>query len=464
MKLPVSIDEAAHRLRSGELTCTRLARACLKRIEALQSRLNAFLTITADAAMAQAEALERDLRAGADRGRLHGIPIVCKDCLDTAGVRTTVGSRYFADRVPAADARVVERLATAGAVMLGKTNMNEFAAGTSGKNAAYGDVRNPWALDRSPGGSSSGTAAAVAAGIALAGVGTDTGGSIRIPASCTGIVGIRPTPGRVSVRGSFPRSFSFDTVGPLARTVRDCALMFEAMAAHDPAEPHSLDAPVEDYASGLDCGIAGVRIGLIRDFSFRNLDAQVEHAVRAALDSLTGLGALVQEVAIPALVGAFRYEALVDLMLYEFHQILGGQWRACQNRDEVFGPMVRSNLERGMTISEPTYRTALASRASEAAALRAAFSEVDAFVTPVLPMLTPPLDSPPEIFERQRHFMIPFSFAGLPAISIPCGFSREGLPIGLQLVGDRLQEKRLFRIAHAYESATDWHKREPQRA
>lgn len=451
MKLPVSIDEAARRLRTGELTCTRLVRACLERIEALQPELNAFITITADSAMAQAETLERDLRAGIDRGELHGVPVVCKDCLDTAGVRTTVGSRYFAERVPTANASVVERLAAAGTVVLGKTNMNEFAAGTSGKNSAYGDVRNPWALDRSPGGSSSGTAAAVAAGIALAGVGTDAGGSIRIPAACTGIVGLRPTPGRVSMHGSFPRSFSFDTVGPLARTVRDCALMFEAMAAY------------EGYASEPDRGIAGMRIGLIRDFSLLNLDAQVEQAVRTALDALAGLGALVQEVAIPALVSACRYEALFDIMLYEFHQILGEQWRNCPDRDKVFGPVVCANIERGMTISEQTYRAALDSRASEAAALRAAFSEVEAMLTPVLPMLTPTLDSPPEVFERQRHFMIPFSFAGLPAISIPCSFSREGLPIGMQLVGDRLQEKRLFRIARAYESATDWHKRQPQR-
>ena len=449
MKLPVSIDEAAQRLRTGELTCTRLAHACLERIDALQPRLNAFLTITADAALAQAQALERELRAGADRGRLHGIPIVYKDCLDTAGVRTTMGSRLFAERIPGADAEVVERLAAAGAVMLGKTNMNEFAAGTSGKNAAYGDVRNPWALDHSPGGSSSGTAAAVAAGIALAGVGTNTGGSIRIPAACTGGVGIRPTLGRVSGRGCFPRSFSFDTVAPLARTVRDCALLFEAMGGDD--------------ASELAGDIAGTRIGVMRDFSFRGLDAEVEQSVRAALDSLVGRGASVREVVVPALADAAASAAFLDVMLYEFHQVLGEQWRSRPDRDKVFGPVVRANLERGMTISERSYRAALAARADAAAALRAAFAEVDALLTPVLPMLTPALDAPAEVFDRERHFMSPFSLAGLPAISVPCGFSRQGMPIGMQLAGDRLQEKRLFRIAHAYQSATAWHERVPQR-
>lgn len=449
MKLPVSIDEAAQRLRTAELTCTGLAQACLERIDVLQPRLNAFITITADAALAQAQALERELRTGADRGPLHGLPIVYKDCLDTAGVRTTMGSRLFAERIPGADAEVVRRLAAAGAVMLGKTNMNELAAGTSGKNAAYGDVRNPWALDRSPGGSSSGTAAAVAAGIALAGVGTDTGGSVRIPAACTGTVGLRPTLGRVSGRGCFPRSFSFDTVAPLARTVRDCALVFQAMGGDDTTE--------------LASDIAGTRIGVIRDYSLGGLDAQVELAARAALDSLARCGASVREVVVPALADASASAAFLDILLYEFHQILGEQWRARPDRDDIFGPEVRANLERGMAISEPSYRAALAVRAGAAGALRAAFSEVDALLTPVLPTLTPALDAPAETFDRGRHFMSPFSLAGLPAISVPCGFSPQDLPIGMQLVADRLQEKRLLRIARAYESATRWYEHVPQR-
>lgn len=461
MQIPASIEEAARRLRAGTLTCPQLVRACLDRLEALQPRLNAFLTVTAEAALAQAEVLERQLRAGADRGALHGIPIVYKDCLDTAGVRTTMGSRLFAERVPATDATVVARLAAAGAVMLGKTNMNEFAAGTSGKNAAYGDVRNPWSPDRSPGGSSSGTAVAVAAGIALAGVGTDTGGSIRIPAACTATVGIRPTFGRVPVRGCYPRSFSLDTVAPLARTVSDCALLLQAMAGHDRADPHSLDAPPEEYVRDLATGIAGARIGVIRDFSFHGLDAEVEQALLGALEVLREAGAEIREVALPSAADASASAAFLDIMLYEFHQALGERWRTRADRDTLFGPVVRANLERGASIEEASYRAALAARAAATAALRAAFSGADVLVTPVLPITVPSLESPPEVFDRERHFMSPFSLAGCPAISIPCGFGREGLPIGMQLAADRLQEKRLFRIAQAYESATAWHERLP---
>ncbi len=358
-----------------------------------------------------------------------------------------MGSRLFADRVPDADASVVQRLAAAGTVMLGKTNMNEFAAGTSGKNAAYGDVRNPWALDRSPGGSSSGTAVAVAAGMALAGVGTDTGGSIRIPAACTGGVGLRPTFGRVPARGCFPRSFSLDTVAPLAGTVPDCALMFAAMAGDEPVR--------------LSGGVAGMRIGVIAGYSFRDIDAEVEKALRTALDTLLAGGASEREVEVSVLADAAA--AFLDIMLYEFHQVLGEQWRTRADRGEVFGPVVRANLERGRSIGEATYRAALAARNAAAAALQAAFSQVDVLVTPVLPMPTPALDAPPEAFDRQRHFMSPFSLAGLPAISIPCGFSREGLPIGMQLVAGPLHETRLFRIAQAYQSVTGWHGRRPQR-
>jgi aspartyl-tRNA(Asn)/glutamyl-tRNA(Gln) amidotransferase subunit A len=449
MELPGSIGEAARRLRSGELTCTGLVRGCLERIEALQPRLNAFLAVTADAAMARAETLERELRAGKDRGPLHGIPVVYKDCLDTAGVRTTMGSRLFADRVPDADASVVERLAAAGTVMLGKTNMNEFAAGTSGKNAAFGDVRNPWALDRSPGGSSSGTAVAVAAGMALGGIGTDTGGSIRIPAACTGTVAIRPTTGRVPARGCFPRSFSFDTVAPLARSVRDCALLFQAIGG--------------DRADGLAGAIAGARIAVIREFSFHGVDAEVEQAVRAALGRLAARGASVREIEAPALAGEAHAAAFLDILLYEFHQILGARWRARADRDAVFGPVVRANLERGAKISEQAYRAALAVRERVAKALGAVASEADAIATPVLPMLTPALDAPAEVFDRERHFMGPFSLAGLPAISVPCGSSRSGLPIGMQLVADRLRDARLFRIALACEADSAWHARLPQR-
>ena len=402
---PASIDDAAKALRERKTTCVALARAALAQIEALQPQTNAFLTVTADAALARAAVLDQELGAGRDRGPLHGIPYACKDNIDTAGVRTSVGSRFFENRVPGADAVVVERLAAAGAVMLGKTNLNEFAAGTSGKNMRFGDVRNPWSSQHSAGGSSSGSAVAVAAGMALAALGTDTGGSIRVPAACTGIVGLRPTFGRVPLQGVFPRAESLDVVGPLVRCVRDCALLLDVLA------------PGEDFAEGIDAGIAGLRIRDVREIAMPGVD----------------------------------YEVLVEIMLFEFHRVLGEPFRACRNPDEVFGPVVCANLRRGREISEADYRRALGARAQQSAAVHAVFCEVDALVTPVLPAPTPRLDAPAAEFDRQRQYMIPFSGAGVPAISLPCG-TAEGLPVGMQIVAGRGREKLLLRIARAFES------------
>ena len=403
---PASIEEAAKALREGKTTCVELARTSLERIQALQPEINAFLTVTGDAALQQAAVLDQELATGRGRGPLHGIPCACKDNIDTAGVRTTVGSRYFENRVPASDAIVVERLAAAGAVMVGKTNLNEFAAGTSGKNTRFGDVHNPRSHAHSAGGSSSGSAAAVSSGMVLAALGSDTGGSIRVPAACTGIVGLRPTCGLVPIQGVFPRAESFDVVGPLARSVRDCALVLDALA------------PGENFAEGIDDGIAGLRIRDVRD------------------------------VRIP---GMFDYEMLVEIMLFEFHRVMGESFRACPNPDEVFGPVVLANLRRGQQICEADYRRALEARERQSAAIQALFGEVDALVTPALPGPTPRLDAPAEEFDRQRQYMIAFSGAGVPAISLPCGVS-QGMPVGMQIVAGRGQEKLLLRIARAYES------------
>lgn len=430
------------------MSCTELTRTALERIETLQPRLNAFVTVTAERALERASALDRELRAGSDRGALHGIPFVYKDCFDTAGVRTTVGSRYFERRVPHLDAAVVERLSAAGVVMVGKANLNEFAAGTSGKNAFFGDVRNPWALERSPGGSSSGTAAAVAAGMALAGIGTDAGGSIRLPAACTGLVGLRPTLGRVSTGGVFPRAFAFDAVGPLAQETRDCAVLLQAMA----------DPPVEDYLAEIEAGAAGLRIGVVADYSLHEVHPQIRLALEQALGHFSSLGAVVRELRIPALAASAASTAFFDILLFEFHRILGEIFRACPVPEQVFGPVVCENLRRGMQISEETYRRALGEREALTGAVRAAFLEVDMLLTPAMPMATPRLDAAPELFDRQRRFMTPFSLAGLPALVLPCG-AIDALPLGMQLVGDRLQEKRLFRAARAYEATTEWHTR-----
>ncbi len=441
-----SIEASGQALRRGELTCVALAQAALQRIEALQPRLNAFITVTADAALARAAALDRELLAGSDRGALHGIPLAYKDCFDTAGVRTTVGSRYFDARVPDIDAQVIARLAAAGAVMVGKTNMNEFAAGTSGKNVFYGDVRTPWAPEHSPGGSSSGTAAALAAGMAAGGIGTDCGGSIRLPAACTGVVGLRPTLGRVSTAGVFPRCWALDVAGPLARGVRDCALLLRAMVADG-----------EDFLDGIEAGVGAVRVGVVADFSLADLDPEVGAALERALAHLASLGAMVRQVQVPAL--AADAGAFFDILLFEFNAILGAAFRACPEPEGVFGPVVCDNLRRGAQIDSAVYEKALGVKDALAAAVRSALAQVDVLATPAMPMQTPRLDAAAELFDRQRRFMTPFSLTGLPAIVLPCGTSADGLPLGKQLVAGRRHEKLLFRLARAYEASTEWHTR-----
>lgn len=460
---PASIAGAAALLRSGALTATALAENTLERIAALNPRLNAFITVTAERALATARERDAELRAGHDRGPLHGISIAHKDCFDTASIATTAGAPSLRDRVPERDAAVVRRLHEAGAVMLGKTHMNEFAAGMSGKNPFFGDCRNPWNVSRAPGGSSSGSAVAVAAGMCLAASGSDGGGSIRLPASWVGIVGLRPTFGRVSKAGAVPRSWSFDCAGPLTRCVRDTALLLNAIAGHDAADPASLPDPAEDCVAGLECGVKGLRIGVVEEFAFRDVDDDAAEALQDAFDVFRSLGAEIRKIAVPALSSGPPYAAVFDILLFEFAQILGEKYRACADREARFGPVVRANLERGAGIRAAQYEAALAERTKYTAQVRRAFSEVDALASPTAPMTALPLAAPDAAFDRARRFTIPFSFAGLPAISVPCGFDRDGLPIGLQLVGDRLQEAKLLQIAAAYEAATPFHARMPPR-
>ena len=458
---PASIAEAAAGLRAGEFTCVRLTEHCLARVSAMQPKLNALITVTDDLALATARERDAELRSGRDRGPLHGIPIVHKDCFDTAGIRTTVGADVFRDRVPQRDATLVQRLAAAGAVMLGKTQMNEFAAGMSGKNAFFGDARNPWDAARASGGSSSGSACAVAARLCLGASGTDAGGSIRLPAAWTGIVGLRPTYGRVSKAGAYPRSYSFDCAGPLAATVPDLAVLLEAMAGHDPDDPESLPESVPGYAAALPRDLRGLRLAIVQDFSLRDVEDDVAQALRDALEVVTGLGAELHHVKVPVLESDFDHRAILDLLLYEFHQILGAEYRAAPDRERRFGPVVRANLERGAVISAERYRAALVSRDHFVRELREIFSSIDALITPTAPMSALGLDAAEADFDRARQFTIPFSLAGLPAISVPCGFDRSGLPLGLQIVADRLREPLVLRIAAAYEAATALHRRAP---
>ncbi|MBA3253120.1 MAG: amidase [Burkholderiaceae bacterium] len=425
----------------------------------LQDKLNAFITITEEQALATAVQLDADLKNGKDRGPLHGIPIVHKDLYDTAGIPTTEGSEFFRSRIPTEDATVVKKLKAAGAVMLAKTNMNELAAGLTGTNMAFGDARNPWNTERSAGGSSSGTAAAIAAGCCLAGTGSDTGGSIRHPAGWCGVVGIRPTYGLVSLAGVFPRAYSLDCGGPLGRTVGDVALMLNAMVGYDPAYQHSVRAPVDDYCAELDSGVRGLRLGVVDNYTFRDIDDEVADAVRAAVDALAALGAEVKTVRIPWMGGSLDYSPLFSILLYEFNQIMAEHGAA--ERRNMFGPIVQANLAKGETISREAYEKALTERPRRISEVKRVFAEVDALITPTMAMVAPPLTADAKTFERGFQFTIPTSFVGLPSLSVPCGFSQGGMPIGLLITANDFQEALLLRIAAAYEAATQFYKNLP---
>lgn len=461
--LPPSIDAAGELLRSGEMTSAELTRTYLDCIAELEPHLNAFITILDDMALRTAEERDAEVRAGKIRGPLHGIPIVVKDMFEVDGTRTTVGSEAYIDRMSDSDATVVRKLKEAGCIILGKTNMNAFAAGVSGTNSTFGDVHNPWALDRSPGGSSSGTGAAIAAGLCLGGPGTDTGGSIRVPASWLGIAGIRPTSGLVSLHGVHPRSLSLDTAGPLARNVRDLAHFLDAMAGFDPEDPNSAFAqPRRSYTEELDQGIAGLKIGIVENYTFADIDEPVEKAVRAAAETLADLGAEIVDVKVAPLEGQLDYNQLFsEILLYEFNQILGDIYRETPDAERLFGPIVAANIADGAAVTRDRYEERIRERPRIIAEVKDAFRQVDAFLTPSLPTTAPLLSAAAQDFGRGRQFTIPFSYTALPSVAIPCGFSPDGLPIGLQLVGDHYQEALLLRMAAAFEGATDFVRKRP---
>ncbi len=440
-----------------------LADAYLARIAALNPTLNAYYTVTAEAARAQAEQAEAELAAGTDRGPLHGIPIGLKDLLATAGVRTTAGSKILADWVPAEDATAVRRLRAAGAVCLGKCAMTEFAMGHP-HNPHYGPTRNPWDLERTPGGSSSGSAAATAAGLASATIGSDTACSIRQPAAYCGLAGLRPTHGRLSLAGVVPLSQSFDTIGPIARTVEDAALLLQALAGPDVADPATEPVPVPDYRAALAPGLQGLRVGVPRPYFWDRLDDAVAAAVEEALAVLRQLGARVADIELPGLDEALAARQTVnDAEAYAIH----AAW--LRERREDYGDEVGGRLPRGADLSGEAVTRAQERVRRFVADTHALLGEHDVLVTPTTP--TPawrfdtPLASVGGAEEPNRtlglRLTIPFSTLGGPSLSVPCGFSTEGLPIGLQIAGRRWDEATVLRVGHAYEQATDWHRRRP---
>jgi aspartyl-tRNA(Asn)/glutamyl-tRNA(Gln) amidotransferase subunit A len=429
----------------------------LARIERVDGQLNSYVNVLADRALAEASAAETEIAAAGPRGPLHGVPIALKDIFDTAGIETAAGSKILRGHVPAQDAAVVERLRGAGTILLGKLNMHEFAYGTTNTNAHWGTCRNPWNLDHVPGGSSGGSGAALAAGLCHASLGTDTGGSIRIPASVCGIVGLKPTFGRVSRRGVVPLAWSLDHVGPMARTVEDCAILLGLIAGHDPADEWSAVEPIADYTRDLEAGARGLRLGLPRQHFFEDLEPAVERAVRDAVHLLGGEGATIVEVDLPHVEHA--QTALHATLASEASAYHAGWMR---ERPEDYGD-IRSALELGFFISAVDYVDARRWQTLVRQDFVDALRTVDVLVTPSLPRTAPAIG---EAVSREprlawNRFMTPLNLAGLPAISVPCGFDGGGLPIGLQIAGRAWDEVTVLRVARTYERATDWHLARP---
>jgi aspartyl-tRNA(Asn)/glutamyl-tRNA(Gln) amidotransferase subunit A len=445
-----SISELAPRLRSREISPVEITRACLLRIERLNPVLNAFITVMAESALADARRAEAEILRGEWRGALHGVPVALKDLIDTAGVRTTAASALYKDRVPEHDAEVVRRLRQAGAVILGKNNLHEFAYGGSSLVSYFGDVHNPWDAGRIAGGSSGGSAAAVVAGLAYAAIGTDTAGSIREPAALCGCVGIKPTYGRVSSRGVIPLSASLDHVGPLAATVADAAIVLQAIAGYDSGDITSADVPVGDYVSGLGEGAKLMRVGVPRAYFFDELDPEVASAMEHALAGIQSLGAEIKEVKLD--VPTDRTLQAAESYAYHAENVA--------KSPELYQAETLRRIRSGEGVSAAEYIQRRREQDEARRSIRAVFADVDVLVTPTMPMPAPAiaeLKANPDALRPAELRLLrntrPFNVWGLPAISVPCGFTQSGLPIGLQIAGPHWREDLVLRLAHAYEQA-----------
>jgi len=448
-----TIVELAPRLRRKEVSPVEVTRACLERIEKLNPALNAFITVTAESALAEARAAEDEILRGDWRGPLHGIPIALKDLIDTAGTPTTAASALYRNRVPTEDAEVVRRLRQAGALILGKNNLHEFAYGGSSLVSFFGDVHNPWNAAHIAGGSSGGSAAAVAAGLCYAAIGTDTAGSIREPAALCGCVGIKPTYGRVSARGVIPLSWSLDHVGPLAASVRDAAAMLQAIAGYDPLDTGSSDVPVADYVSAIGEATKNLRIGIPRAHFYDELDEEVRGAVDAALAVIKTLVAEIRDVRIE--VSADRTVQAAES--YAYHAENAGR------TPELYQAETLRRIRSGANISAAEYILRRQELDRERRRARDFFAEVDLLVTPTIPIPAPAiaeLKKDPAALRPAELILLrntrPLNVWGLPAISVPCGFTKARLPIGLQIAGPHWREDLVLRLASAYESAVNF--------
>jgi len=449
----VTIREAAESLRRRRISSVELTTASLSRIERSNPKLRAFITVTAEQALQRARQADSELAAGKDRGPLHGIPVAVKDLFYTRGVLTTGGSPIYRNFVPDGDAFAVARLEAAGAVMTGKLNMHELAYGITSANPHFGAVTNPWNARHSPGGSSGGSGAAVAAGLVYAALGTDTGGSIRIPASFCGTVGLKPTYGRVSRRGVLPLSWSLDHVGPLTSSVRDAGLVLNAIAGHDPADASSSRRPVVDFVPDDDCAVRGLRIGFPRNFFFDRLDADVELCVRGAIARLESLGAEVKPVTLPD-ISALNAVARVILLCEASAQLEPH----LKNRGQ-FGPDVLALLDQGRLLPATDYIHAQRLRKQMQREFAQVWSGVDCLVAPTTPNTAPRIgDSTVKLGGIEEDVRLAttrlvrsINLLGLPALSIPCGLSGGGLPVGLQIIGPPFEEALILRVGAALE-------------
>jgi aspartyl-tRNA(Asn)/glutamyl-tRNA(Gln) amidotransferase subunit A len=445
----LTLEAAALEIRSRRLSPVSLTESCLARIEALEPRLNAFVTVTAELAREQARQAEREIEHGHYRGPLHGIPVGVKDLFATQGIRTTAGSRILADWIPDLDATVVRRLRDAGAVLLGKLGLHEFAYGISSVNPHYGDVRNPWDTTRIPGGSSGGSAVSVVVGEAYAALGSDTGGSIRIPASLCGCVGLKPTFGRASLFGAVPLSWSLDHAGPLARTVRDVALATMAIAGHDRRDPSSADRPVPDLLGAVDQGPQGLRVGVPTDHVWDECDPAIAGAVRGAIEALARAGSDVREIRwTRAAEYAKGASAILGVEARAYHE------GAFPGRTAEYGPLVRARLASQGDVDAETYARSMRLLVeARAGAADRDLDGVDVLAMPTVPTrawTTEEAKEPGRPSEWTRITRI-FDLTGQPAISIPCGMDPDGLPIGLQFAARMWDEAAALRAARAYE-------------
>jgi aspartyl-tRNA(Asn)/glutamyl-tRNA(Gln) amidotransferase subunit A len=464
----LTLKQACDLVRRRRVSPVELTDACLRRIDRYNPALNAFVTIAREHALETARRLEGEQRRGQWRGPLFGVPVAFKDNIDTAGMRTTGASALFKDRIPDEDSHVVARLKAAGAIVLGKLNLHEFALGGTNAVTYFGPVRNPWKLDHHPGGSSGGNAAAIAADLCLATLGTDTGGSIRIPASYCGVVGLKPTAGRVSNRGVIPNSWTFDTVGPMCKTVEDAALMLAAIAGYDALDPTSVNAPVPDFADALRARASKLRVGIPRTPFYDGLQPDVAAAIEAALVVLRSLVGDVRDVQAPASPGL---GSVSNAEIYAYH----APW--ITKTPELYQEATRRIVIGGASTRSESYIQGLRQVALDRRDIAKVFTSIDVLVTPTttgVASLIPGQAAPPSAgtppaggapagggpagFRNTSYF----SYYGLPAISVPCGFTASGLPVGLQISGGPFAESQVFAVAYAYEQATQWHKRRPK--